>query len=309
MVQPRPVGAVHHVVGEEPVAALVLHFQHEGIVLGTVVGVVEGRGYRVLVRGICLAVRVRRQERDIFGHVGAKCLVACALRIADEDALQRVARSAFRLRGEHHAHNGVAVLAELGISLELHGITAGRHIDSERHVPSYREVIGPDRRSIGACAKGQRGHDVRRQNRSQGLRGENGAGTPPSTCGWRDRRNASTRRAAPGGDCGARHDARVAPDDHRRRARAGSHVREEDMHFLRTRRGWCTAAAPAAPAHSIREVMRRLDLQRLVVERQWALVAGAAGGEIAAGKKPARPGGQVLLYLVAAGATLAPATP
>ena len=68
----------------------------------------------------------------------------------------------------------------------------------------------------------------------------------------------------------------------------------------KVRRGRARRACPTR----IREAMRRLDLQRLVVEGQRALVAGAAGGEIAAGKEPARPGRQVLLDLVAAGAPL-----
>ena len=50
--------------------------------------------------------------------------------------------------------------------------------------------------------------------------------------------------------------------------------------------------------------MRRIDLQRRIVERQRALVASAAGREIAARKEPARPGRQVLLNLVAAGAAV-----
>ncbi len=309
LIQPDAVSAVHHVLGEERVAALVLHLQHEGIVLGTVVRVVERLRHRVLVRGIGLAVRVRGQERHVFGHVGAKRLVAGALGVADDDALQGVAGRAFRLRGEHHAHDGVPVLAKLGIRLELHDVATGRHVDREGHGARGRKVIGPDRRSVGTRAEGQRRRDVRRQDRAQGLGGENRPSRPASRGGGlRGRRHrasgSSPGRAAPGAGHRANHDARVAPDDDRRRARAGRDIGEEQIDLLGTRRGRSAAAAAATIPDSKREVVSRFGLQRRIVERQRALVAGAAGGQVAAGKKPARPGSQVLLNLVAASAPL-----
>ena len=88
------------------------------------------------------------------------------------------------------------------------------------------------------------------------------------------------------------------------RARARRDVGEEQMHLLRARRRRTAAAAAATHADRVGEAARRIDLQRLVVERQRTLVAGAAGGEIAAGEEPARPGRQELLNLVAAGARL-----
>ena len=89
LVQPRAIGAVHDVLGEEPVVALVLHLHHERVVLGTVVGVVEWRRHRILVGGIGLAVRVGRQQRHVFGDVRAERPVACARRIAEDHALAR----------------------------------------------------------------------------------------------------------------------------------------------------------------------------------------------------------------------------
>ncbi len=63
LIQPRAIRAVDHVLGEELVVALVLHLQHERVVLGAVVGVVERRRNRILVGRIRFAVRVRRQQR------------------------------------------------------------------------------------------------------------------------------------------------------------------------------------------------------------------------------------------------------
>ena len=63
LIEPGAIGAVDHVLGEELVAALVLHLHHERVVLGAVVGVVERRRHRILVGRVRLAVRVRRQQR------------------------------------------------------------------------------------------------------------------------------------------------------------------------------------------------------------------------------------------------------
>ncbi len=60
---------------------------------------------------------------------------------------------------------------------------------------------------------------------------------------------------------------------------------------------------PPRAAIGIGEAARRLDFERLVVERQRALVSGASGGQIAAGEEPAGPGRQELLDLVAARTT------
>src|SRR5207253_4961487 len=95
-----------------------------------------------------------------------------------------------------------------------------------------------------------------------------------------------------------RHDLRVAPDYDGRDARPGIDVgeRQEDLG-----RSGCRRPAPAAAAHAnrIRIVPRRLDLEARVIEHERALVAGAAGSEIATSEKPTGPRRQGLRDLVA----------
>ena len=170
-------------------------------------------------------------------------------------------------------------------------------------VRSRREIVRPDRRAVGTRAKRQRCGGRRRQDRAQGLRRQHRTGNPAATlCGRRrcGRRGggASGRRSTPGRHR-ARHDPRVAPDDDRRRARAGATSLKRIWTFCGPGVDGPPRPRPPALPIGIREVTRRLDLQRLVVERQRALVTGAAGREIASGEEPARPGRQALLDLVA----------
>ena len=96
LIQPRALGAVDEVPGEEGVVALVFHLEHERVVLGAVVGVVERRRNRILVGGIRFAVRVGRQRRHVLRDAGAERAIPGARRVADESPLIRVARSTLR---------------------------------------------------------------------------------------------------------------------------------------------------------------------------------------------------------------------
>ena len=223
--------------------------------------------------------------------------------------------------GEHHAHDGVPVLAELGIRLELDdGAAGGGHVDREGHrCPWWRNRPGRS-----AC---------RRDSCRTPASPRRPAAAPSAAMAWREpgpgRRRGTTaaagrcdwRRAPPARQrqqrrsCAAAAPVPAAAPRGSRRAGlrqmttgvalgAGCDVGEQQVDLLGARRRRPAAAAPAARAQRIGEVMGRLGLQRRVVEGQRALVAGAAGGQIAAGKEPARPGRQILLNLVAAGARL-----
>ena len=132
LIEPRAVRPVDHVLGEELVAALVLDLEHERVVLGAVVGVVERLRHGILVRRIRLAVRVWRQQRRVFRHVRPEGLVSDAARIAEHEPIERVARGALRLIRNHHADHRIAVLAQFGLGLELEDVgIPGRHVNRE----------------------------------------------------------------------------------------------------------------------------------------------------------------------------------
>ncbi len=304
LVQVRAIGAIDHVLREELVAALVLDLEYERVVLRAVVGIVERRRHGVLVGGIGLAVRVRRQRCHVLGHVGAERPVARALAIGEEHALERVARRAFRPIGKHHAHDGVAVFAELRVGLELEDVAAGRNLDRERRRSSNREVV-----SIRACCHRdwcQTPESWRRPERRA-----SGAAASITLVRLREHRPVAAvrrlrrwSRAAACGSGAAGHDARVAPDDDGSGAVPGSDVGKGDVDLLRSGRGRSAAPASIARTDRVGEVLRRFSLERRVVEGQRTLVTGAAGREIAAREEPAGPGRQRLLDLVARGASL-----
>ena len=73
---------------------------------------------------------------------------------------------------------------------------------------------------------------------------------------------------------------------------------------MSTSRRDATTTTSALNSHAVGELVGWFCVERLVVERERALITGATSSEIATSKKPARPGRQVVLNLLAGGARL-----
>ena len=159
---------VDHVPGEELVGALVLHLGDEGVVLGAVVGVVEGRGHRVLVRGVRLPVRVGGHEGDELGDAGPERPVARALRVPDEDPLAGHAGDAVGPVGEHHPDHRVSVGAELDVGVQLREVALVIEVELDLERPRGREVVRADPRAVDFLAEPQAGDLARGQELTQG---------------------------------------------------------------------------------------------------------------------------------------------
>ena len=201
--------------------------------LGAVVGVVERPRHRILVRRVRLAVRVRRQQRRVFRHVRPEGLVPDAARIAEHEPVGRVARGALRLIRDHHADHRVPILAQFGVGLELEDVgISGRHVHRERHRRGCREIVGPHLGAVRLLpndkAAAASGDSISRSERDE-------SGPWPAAAGGRCRGRCASRGSAAARAERSRHDSRVPPDDHRRRARAGSDVVEDQVHLLRSR--------------------------------------------------------------------------
>ena len=230
------IGAVDHVLREEVVGALVLDLDHEGVVLGAVVGVVERRRHRIAVGRVRFAVRVGRHHRDELGDAGAERLVAGARRVAHEDALAAHARRAIRPGVQHHADHRVAVRAELDVGVQFRQVALVVDVQLELQRTGGREVVRADRRAVHAHAELEAGDLVRRQDVAQRERLEDRPGH--ALAGDRHRlERLRQRRRRP------QRDARVAVDHHRR---AGALVQRVERQVDRPRARARPTARPGA---------------------------------------------------------------
>ena len=124
------------------VVALVLHLHHERIVFGAVVGVVEGRRHRVLVRGIGLAMQssaaaARRIQRYRRGT-----------RRSRRSADRRESRAGPASRGEPSARSEMVTRTTALRSFPSSASAANsstsppeRHVNREGHHPGRREIL------------------------------------------------------------------------------------------------------------------------------------------------------------------------
>ena len=195
----------------------------EGVVLRAVVGVVEGRRHRVLVRGVGLAVRVGRHEREVLGDAGAEAAVAGALRIAEEHTLAGRELRAVRPARDQHPHHRLAVLSELHVRVQLGHVARGGHVDHERRRLRRREIVGADQSPVGTRAECEPRHGVGLEHRAQRLRGDDRSRHPAPGHGCRLVRVRRRRRRA-------QHDPRVPPDDHGRPAGATVKRVDRELH-------------------------------------------------------------------------------
>ena len=302
------IGAVDHVLREEVVGALVLHLDHEGVVLGAVVGVVERLRHRVAIGRVRFAVRVGRHHRHELGDAGAERLVAGARRVADEDALAAHARRTIRPGVQHHADHRVAVRAELDVGVQFGEVALVLDVQLELQRTGGREVVRADRRAVHAHAELETGDLVRRQDVAQRERLEDRPGHALARDRHRLERLRQRRRRP-------QRDARVAVDHDRRAAALVQRV-ERQVHRPRAgpdrRPGRARLAGrrpDEAPVQPVVVAVRRLGDQRRVVEQQRRLVAGAARGQVAAREEPAGPGHQLLGQGVGFAARLGDRTP
>ena len=220
LVEPRAIGAVHHVVGEERVAALILHLQHERVVLGAVVGVVERRRHRILVGGIRLAVRVRRQR----ARRTRPCRrgTSCSRRSSDRRRARAGWRRAPMPSGRSEIITRTTALRSLPSSASAWNssdVAAGRDVDRERR----RCRSSRSRPARVACRRGS----CRSASAAAASAGSNDRSGCVERIGPACPRRHRQRARRRGGGAGAPRpagaarviDARVAPDDDRRHAR------------------------------------------------------------------------------------------
>ena len=121
--------------------------------LGGIERTVERWRHRILVCGICLAVRVGRQGRHIFGNARTKGFVACTERIADKSAGLRAARRNFQTIRDHNAHHGVSIRPQLGNHIQFGGDTSRWRAEFERHRIRGRKIVRTQRCPVRARAK------------------------------------------------------------------------------------------------------------------------------------------------------------
>ena len=112
-------GVVENVFHDEPVFALETHVVVEGVVLGRIVGGVEGERRRILVRGRRFAVRSRRQQRHEFQHTRFEPAVSGALHVADHGVDRNARRRTVGAVGKHDPDHLIVIFAHRGIGLEL----------------------------------------------------------------------------------------------------------------------------------------------------------------------------------------------
>ena len=200
---------------EEVVGALVLDLRDEGVVLGAVVGVVERRRHRILVGGIGLAVRVRRQQREVLGDARAERPIAGA----------RGSPRKTRWPGARAPSGRSATITRTTASRSRPSsastcssamVASGRHVDHEERAPPSAKSSGP----MGAVRTRA---EPSRATTSAGSTDRSGA-SPGSGRARRARVTAAGSSGLGQAAAAARSDdARVAPDDHRR-ARPGPRV-------------------------------------------------------------------------------------
>ncbi len=294
LIEPRAIAAVDDASREEVVVALVLDLGDEGVVLRAVVGVVEGEWHRVLVRRVGLAVRVGRHEREVLGDAGAEATVAGALRIAEKHTLAGRELRAVRTARDQHPHHRLAVLSQLHVRMQLGHVACGGHVDNERRRLRRREIVEADQSPVGTRAECEPRHGVGLEHRAQRLRGDDRSRHPAPGHGCRLVRVRWRRRRA-------QHDSRVPPDDHGRPTGAMVKRVDRELHRPGPRYG-CRAAVCEATVQPIRVRVLRHGRERLIVEDERALVAGAACGEVAAREQPAGPDDECLDEGVALGA-------
>ena len=279
--------------------------EHERVVLGAVVGVVERRRHRILVGRVGLAVRVRRQQRRRTRP--CRRGTSCSRRSPDRRERRAGARRAPMPSGRSVSItriDGVAVLAELGVGLEL-GDRSRRPARRSRTTPARwsAKSSGPSGVPSGlvpncsAAAASAAGSTAAQRDGREDRAGPRRGALPPRGCraaaaaaaGVAQSRRAGCAEMTTGVDAGAgcrRRRTSGGPSTARRRRSAAPRPRPPRRPAHRC--SWCVGSAFSVVSSNT----------------QRALVAGAARGEIAAREEPAWPGRQRSCERVAAGPRL-----